>query len=562
MRFRNLGNDGLLSAAMAATRRRLLAPLLRSAADPREVQARVLGRICASNAATDFGRDKGFSSVKSMADWRAALPVQTYEDLRPWIDRQAETGEPALTAERPVMYTQTSGTTSRPKLIPITHSGMRRFKRQQRLFASVLHAFDKRLYGGRIFGVSSPAVEGHLANGLPFGSVSGMVYRDAPRAVRTRQAIPPKVFEIADYDTRYWVIAMLMLATPDVTLAATANPSTLVRLLRLIEENLDGLLAAVETGRLPASAALSPATTKDVIDGIRPSPSRAGSLARIAEKQGSLGLSDIWPDLRGITTWTGGSCGLALESLRRRMAEDVSVVEFGYAASEFRGTINLDPRCNLCLPTFNENLFEFVEQQAWEQGDLRFQGLEEIEEGGRYYIFTTTPDGLYRYHINDIVEVSGRIGRTPTLAFIHKGQGVTSITGEKVHEQQMDDAVRTAGATTGTQPAFFVALADEAAAIYRVHVEMDGTAPIDCTAFAQAVDDRLCSANLEYKAKRLSGRLQAAEIIVLLPGTAEAYRRHAVARGQRAAQFKILPLAYARGHAFDFSPWVTSQATS
>ncbi len=89
MKLQNLGRRGLLSAAMAATRRRLLTPLLQNTEDPSEVQKQVLRRICSGNAETEFGRAKSFAAIKSLADCRAAFPVQTYEDLRPWIDRQA-----------------------------------------------------------------------------------------------------------------------------------------------------------------------------------------------------------------------------------------------------------------------------------------------------------------------------------------------------------------------------------------------------------------------------------------------------------------------------------------
>ena len=74
-------------------------------------------------------------------------------------------------------------------------------------------------------------------------------------------------------------------------------------------------------------------------------------------------------------------------------------------------------------------------------------------------MFVTTEDGLYRYDINDIVRVNGWVVATPTLAFVQKGKGVTNITGEKVTESQVLEAVTSVFAESGATPQFFIMLA-------------------------------------------------------------------------------------------------------
>ena len=62
--------------------------------------------------------------------------------------------------------------------------------------------------------------------------------------------------------------------------------------------------------------------------------------------------------------------------------------------------------------------------------------------GRRYYVLFTTAAGLYRYFMNDLVEVTGFFHRTPLLRFVQKGKGVTSLTGEKLYEAQAIEAVQ------------------------------------------------------------------------------------------------------------------------
>ncbi len=90
-------------------------------------------------------------------------------------------------------------------------------------------------------------------------------------------------------------------------------------------------------------------------------------------------------------TWTGGSCGTALNGLSGLLPADIPIIELGYLASEFRGTLNIDARNSVCLPTFFQTYFEFAERDAWEAGGSEFLGLHELDQGGEYYVFEPLP---------------------------------------------------------------------------------------------------------------------------------------------------------------------------
>ena len=538
--MRSLGYK-LFKTALSATQGRRYRAMMRAAQSPRETQEAVLRRILAANTETEFGKEHGLASVANVSDYRQAVPVLTYEDLREAIERQELTGERCLTQEPPTYYHRTSGTVGTPKNIPVTASGLAQMKRDQRLSAYVW-ARDAGVLEGKVFAISGAAVEGHMAGGTSFGSASGLLYRNQSRFVQSRYVLPAAVSDIEDYDTRYLAMAVYGLSEPGVTGAATANPSTFLRLLSVVHDNADAVLGAIASGRLPdAASGLS----------LTPRPERARELERRLSASGRLTYADIWPNLRGIVTWTGGSCGIALGNLSPLLPEGVQIIEWGYSSSEFRGTLNVDAHRNACLPTLLSTFFEFVERDAWEADSGEFLCLDELEDGREYYVFVTTAEGLYRYDINDIVRVIGWVGATPTLGFVQKGKGVTNITGEKVTESQVLDAVTSAFAATGAPPEFFIMLADEAASGYTLYAETGASAFARGHA-ADEIDRLLSVSNIEYESKRKSGRLAPLRVRLLPDGAGGRYRESCVASGQRDAQFKYLHLQYVRDCAFDF----------
>jgi len=537
--------NAIVRAAVRFAYGRSYRALLDATKDPRAVQADLLRRIVAANADTDFGREHGFTRVRTVADFRAAVPVQDYEALRPHVEHQERSGDRCLTADPPVYYHRTSGTLGKPKDIPVTAAGLRRIKDNQRLLTHTL-ALGTRAFEGKVFGITGQAVEGRMAGGTAYGSASGLLYKEHSRLVRRRYVLPAETADIDDYEGRYFVMAVYGLAEPAVSCVGTANPSTLVRLQTLIQERTEALLRAVHDGALPgspSSGSMSPA----------PNPARAAVLARVLAAKGILTYADIWPNLRAVVTWTGGSCKIPLARLAGSLPPGVAVVELGYLASEFQGTVNLDAGKNLCVPTLCDTLFEFVERDSRETGRDDFLSLHELVEGREYYVFVTTLDGLYRYDMNDIVRVTGRLNGTPCLEFVQKGKGVTSITGEKLYEGQVVDAVMATAARLGVAAEFFVMLADEEASGYTLFIESGPSTPAAGVELADALDRGLRETNVEYEAKRDSGRLAPVRVQWLAPGAGAAYRAERVAQGQRDAQFKYLHLQYARECAFDFA---------
>ena len=526
--------------------------LVSLARQPRPTQLECLNRILKVNRSTTFGRQHSFEKIRTYDDYRERVPVQSYESLRPLIEQQDRTRSSVLTVEQPILYAQTSGTTGTPKFIPVLPSSLRHHRACQRLFSYVQSRAGRGAFDGRLLVIVSPAVEGQLESGAPYGSASGHLYRTMPNVLRAKYVLPWQVFTIEDYDLKYLLILRLAIIKRNITYMCTANPSTFLRLITMLDQHRQQLLDDVETGGFSRANELAPEVLHSIRDRLECLPARREELREILQREGPT-IRDLWPYLKLLTTWTGGSCGIALESVRASLPEGTGVSELGYLSSEFLGTITIDPESNQGVPTFEHNFFEFVAKERWENEDPEFLTLDRLEPGREYYVLVTTRTGLYRYFMNDMVRVTGRFHETPTIQFVQKGRGVTSITGEKLYESQVIQAVKAAQAEVGASAPFFILVAEPEVAVYRLLIEPEGV--LDPAGFSEAVERHLSEINLEYAQKRSSGRLKRLIVSVLRPGAAEVYKKDCLARGQREGQFKVQILQWANDLKFPYEEY-------
>ena len=521
---------------------------------PDRAQRDVLSRILTANRNTRFGREHGFGDVRDPRKFQRRVPVQEYESLRTYIEDQRRTGEPALTAEAPSFYAQTSGTTSKPKHIPVTPTMLTMHRQEQALFSYLQYRACPSGFDGHAFGIMGAAVEGHLDSGHAVGSVSGHLYQSLPRAIRRRFVVPPEVFSIADYDLKYLVILRLALSQPGITYLGAPNPSTFLRLLDVLNRRRDLLLESLASGQFDEVRGLAPAVTSRVAIGLTRDPERAGRL----RSPGELTFANVWPGIRLVTTWTGGSCGIALAAVRAKLPPETTVMELGYQSSECRGTIPVEAETAGGLPPLHHHFFEFIDEESWNEGRRECLTLAELSVGRRYYVLFTTVAGLYRYFMNDLVEVTGVFNQTPLLRFVQKGRGVTSMTGEKLYEAQVIEAVQDVARGHGLVTSFFLVVADEQRAAYQLYVEIESSTSPDAHVMSRAVDARLAELNVEYESKRSSGRLGPLTLSWLSRGTADSYKAAALEAGQREGQFKPPVLVYRKDLTFSFDAHVIS----
>lgn len=542
--------DALIALRLRLTRLIEAPGIARAVRDPMRLQRALLDRIVRENRDTTFGRRHGFDAIRSYEDFAKHVPVSEFEALRPYIEAEIDHGERTLTTAAPARYVRTSGTTGKPKDIPLIASHLKALQRVHRISVAFQHRTCPAAFRGSILVIVSPAFEGKLANGRPYGSASGIVAGNTPPAVLEKFVIPAAVLTIADSRVKYLLILRLALARPDVTYLGSANSTTLLALIKLYRENAAGLIEDLRRGTFFLMDEVPPEVQPAIRSRLAPNAPRAERLAALQAGQGAR-LADLFPALKLVVTWTCASAGITVDALRRELSPRTRILELGYLSSEFRGTITLGRRAGSGLPTFDTHFFEFVERERWDRGEPEYLTLDRLRKGGDYYIIVTTPSGLYRYFINDLVRVTGFLHATPLLKFLQKGKGVTNITGEKLYETQVLAAVRDVMMQAGIETRFLMMLADEEARCYRLYVEPGAGAKPPAANLAQAVDCKLQELNIEYHAKRESGRLESLVAAWLASGSGDAYKKFCVDQGQREGQFKAVALAYRRSFAFD-----------
>lgn len=328
-----------------------------------------------------------------------------------------------------------------------------------------------------------------------------------------------------------------------------------LQLLSVLNESREAFIESLERGGMCGLGELDPDLSTLLAGRLKARPERAALLRQLSPES-EISYAMLWPTIRLATVWTGGSCGVAVGALEKLLPTATRVIDLGILASELRATVTVDPSTGAGLPMINQHFYEFVTRSEWDAGGKRYLRLHELEEGDEYYLIVTTSAGLYRYFMNDIVQVVGKFNSTPTLRFLQKGRGVTNITGEKVYEHQLLEAVGEVLALRGINPVFIMALADEGESRYHVYVEPDSDSIGSEEGLSEAIDSALGTLNIEYSSKRSSGRLKALSFNWLSLGTNSAYRQHCVFKGQREGQFKPVSLQLSAEFTFPLEAYV------
>ena len=85
-----------------------------------------------------------------------------------------------FTAENPIMFAQTSGTTGKPKFIPVTPTCQGKVHQDGASLAVSCTADHPDIFDSKIVSLVSPAIEGYTPAGIPYGSTSGHIYKNIP----------------------------------------------------------------------------------------------------------------------------------------------------------------------------------------------------------------------------------------------------------------------------------------------------------------------------------------------------------------------------------------------
>jgi hypothetical protein len=384
------------------------------------------------------------------------------------------------------------------------------------------------------------AIEGAAPDGTVYGSIGGISQRDIPNFMKVVHTAPADVFHIADYKARYYAI-MRMGIERDAHCIITANPSTLVEMQVNANEFYDEYVKDIEQGTLSSRFPIPDWIRAALESRIKPNPKRAAELRELKARYGIVLPKHYWPNMQVVNVWFCGNTEIYFEKIKDSFPPSCVFHEFGYYATECKAGIVLKSNTQDTILFGHKVYFEFIHEPDLEKENPRIYQITEVEKGRRYCMIVTTSAGLYRYNMNDLVEITGFYNQFPTLKFIQKVNGTISLTGEKLHERQFIEAVHRVEKDTSRKLAFFVGFADVERSNYHFYYEFINpqAGQQEADDFTRRLDQYLQNYNYEYGEKRRSNRLKDPASSLLVEESFERFKADCIERGYRDGQFKV-----------------------
>ena len=470
---------------------------------PVDVQRALFASLLHKGRQTSFGREAGFKSIRHWRDFKRIVPIRTYDEFKPWIDR-AKAGEsdvlwPGVTQ----WFAKSSGTSSdRSKFLPVTKASLEscHYKGGKDLLALFCDQRpDAKLYDGKHLILGGSSSLDPLNTGSYSGDLSAIIVRNLP----------------------FWVEAR---RTPDRRIALMDN----------WEEKVD---------------AMAHATLKEDVRILAGIPSWMLVIAkRVLELSGADSLGEVWPNLQ---LFMHGGVSFApyqaeFESLIGNTRYPFDYIETYNASEGFFGLQDRLSANDMLLMLDYGIFFEFVPMSEWESENPVVLELRELEVGVDYALVISTNAGLWRYALGDIVRMTELhpfrmqvVGRTTSYL---------NAFGEEVMVAQADKAVAEASALTGarvreyTAAPVFMRLDRNGGHQWLIEfaVEPKGGMAL----FLECLDASLKRQNSDYDAKRSGGlALREPEGIAVGKGTFDQWLR---SKGKSGGQHKIPRLSNSR----------------
>jgi hypothetical protein len=535
----------LLGAPVVFRARSLAKRFLAQARQAGAVQRELLLRRIARHADSQFGRDHFFSEIHTPADFRRRVPVSSYDGHEPYIDRvrRGDLGALFGRGTEVLMFAMTSGTTSRPKTIPVTRESLHDYREGWTIWGIL--AFDAHpeiLRRGLrpILQLASDWQQTKTPGGIPCGAITGLTAHMQNPLVRTTYCMPVIASRINDIESKYYV-ALRFSAYRDLGTVIAANPSTILAMARLGDREKAVLIRDLADGTIDSRWQISEEIRRALRAQTRIRRKRAARhLDQIAQQTGRLLPKDYWPNLEFLSNWTGGTMRAYLRGYPEFFGE-TPVRDVGLIASEGRMTIPVEDGTAAGILDIRHHYFEFIPEDQAELSQPETVEAVELVEGRNYFVVLTTAGGLYRYNISDLVRCVGYHGSAPLIEFLNKGAHYSSLTGEKLSEHQVVAAVQNAQRATGCALGSYLLLPSWGdPPHYWLLVEEGDIVPLDVPSrLAEAVELELRRQNLEYANRRDTRRLDPVRVLPVERGSWVEYQKRRLAQsGGTVEQYK------------------------
>src|SRR5215218_59958 len=447
----------LLSPAISRFARMRLWSIEQWVNDPITTQHVVWQDLLAAGQNTEFGRLHNFSQIQSLADYKKTVPLQEYDDLKPFIQRMMK-GEENVLWNSPVQwFAKSSGTTSeKSKFIPISDESLQdnHYKASKDVLSFYYASHpESDLLTGKSLVIGGSHQINQLNEEVQYGDLSAVVMQNSP----------------------FWTN---WIRTPELSII----------LMDEWENKIEKLAQSTMNENVTSMAGVP--TWLIVL------------LKRILEITGKKNIKEVWPSLE---LYMHG--GVSFVPYKKQFEELIGVpinyLEM-YNASEgfFAGQDDIEKE-GMLLMLEHGVFYEFMPVDEYEKENPKTIQLNEVELGKNYALVITTNGGLWRYLIGDTIQftslhpyrikVSGRL------------KHYINAFGEELIIDNTDKAIAVASKATGAvvndytaAPVYF---SDEGNGAHEWLIEFEKE-PADLQEFIYELDTSLKNINSDYEAKR------------------------------------------------------------
>ncbi len=293
---------------------------------------RRLGQILALNRQTEFARRCGLDTANPRRVFET-LPVTNYSDYAPYIERIAAGEQNILSGDTVVYFSNTSGTTGPPKMIPVTRRQMRKgVTTKLTAIGLALRAGLLKPMRGRFMTIMidhwNPPTEG----GHQTGSATTGGFAKISPINDLIMTSPSEVSHIPEQKASRYLHMLFGLGEERLWTIIAFFPATILFAMRDLHTNAEQLLRDLADGTINPELELPAETRARLARRLRPQPARARALTDLLE-QDRFTVPHIWPDVGAIMTATGGAFRFYTDQLQPFLG-GVPIFSPVYAASE------------------------------------------------------------------------------------------------------------------------------------------------------------------------------------------------------------------------------------
>ena len=440
---------------------------------PLDVQRDVFEELILRAGKTEFGSKHQFSKISDFNRFKNEVPLQTYKDIKPYVNRLKEGEQNLLWPNEIKWFAQSSGTsTGKSKLIPVSKESLEgcHYKGGKDLLGMYYNNHPKtKLFKGKHLIIGGSAKITKINRDAYFGDLSAIIIKNLPWWCEIRRTPSKETAILNEWEEKIDRLARETIKQ-DVHILAGVPSWTMVLLNRILEY------------------------------------SQAGS------------ISEVWPNLE---LFMHG--GVSFEPYKNQYdsifcENPVNYVETYNASEGFFGIQDRTGANDMLLMLDYGIFYEFIPMSEFNNTERPTLTLNEIELGVNYALVISTNGGLWRYIIGDTIQFTSRYpfrirvtGRT--------NQFINSF-GEEVIEDNVNKAFNAACLDTKAELKEYTG-----APIYMQKNQTGGhewlvefeKEPENLTYFIQKFDEELKKRNSDYEAKRVNDLIMRAPIIRILP---------------------------------------------